>query len=311
MGKMIRQPAFTGGEMLKGGLHCHTTRSDGKGDPAEVIRLHKEHGYDFMTLTDHRKYNYDSFGEEGIVIIPGMEMDANFPERAVHCHHIVCIGPEKQNGNGYDQDQYFDSRSIRKPEDTQPMLDWIHENGNMTIYCHPEWSGTPAREFEMLRGNFAMEIWNSGCAINDRLDTNAAYWDELLIQGQQIYGVAVDDGHAMNEHCNGWVMVRAERSVSSILNALKEGCFYSSCGPEIRDFYVEDGWAYIASSPVKEIKFHHLRAPYSVFLPAEGEETLSEAKVRITAPGYIRASVLDAEGHRAWTNPIFFEGEND
>ena len=73
---MKRQAAFSGAApMLKGALHCHTTRSDGKGDPAEVIALHKEHGYDVIALTDHRLYNYDNFGEDGITIIPGMEID--------------------------------------------------------------------------------------------------------------------------------------------------------------------------------------------------------------------------------------------
>lgn len=36
---MLRQQAFnqTGNNMLKGALHCHTTRSDGRGTPEEVI----------------------------------------------------------------------------------------------------------------------------------------------------------------------------------------------------------------------------------------------------------------------------------
>jgi predicted metal-dependent phosphoesterase TrpH len=52
---MKQQQAFAGSEkMLKGGLHCHTTRSDGRGTPEEVIRLHHENGYDFLALTDHR-----------------------------------------------------------------------------------------------------------------------------------------------------------------------------------------------------------------------------------------------------------------
>ena len=37
---MIRQAAFAGNKnnpMLKGGLHCHTTRSDGHGTPEEVM----------------------------------------------------------------------------------------------------------------------------------------------------------------------------------------------------------------------------------------------------------------------------------
>ena len=52
---MQRQQAFTGTEKpLKGGLHCHTTRSDGQETPEEVIRMHEEHGYDFLSITDHR-----------------------------------------------------------------------------------------------------------------------------------------------------------------------------------------------------------------------------------------------------------------
>lgn len=308
---MKRQTAFKSRmPFIKGALHTHTTRSDGKGDPADVIRLHKRSGYDFIALTDHRLYNYDSFGVDGITILPGMEVDANFKKRdksaAVHCHHIVSLGPVE--GNGFAQDQRFERMFIDRPEETQAMIDMLHENGNLTIYCHPQWSGTPARDFEMLRGNFAMEIWNSGCALENQLDTNAACWDELLAQGQRIYGVATDDGHEMHQHCNGWVMVRCENSVPAILEALKAGAFYASCGPEIHDFYVEDGVAHIACSPVKEIHFHHLRTPFKVIRPEEGE--LTGGSVKLRANGYIRASVVDENGRRAWTNPIFLDDED-
>ena len=73
---IIRQQAFTGGndKFLKGGLHCHTTRSDGQLPPEEVIRLHAENGYDFLALTDHRFYNYTNFAPEtNVLIVPGME----------------------------------------------------------------------------------------------------------------------------------------------------------------------------------------------------------------------------------------------
>ncbi len=306
---MKRQAAFLSGEkMLKGGLHCHTTRSDGKGEVSEVIRLHKENGYDFMAVTDHRLYNYDNFGVEGITILPGMEMDGNFPrvQRAVHCHHIVCLGQTKEDGNPYAQDERFDSWKLTAPTDTQAHLDTLHANGQLTIYAHPQWSGTPAREFEMLEGNFAMEVWNSGCAIENQIDTNAAYWDELLAQGKRIFGVATDDGHAMSHHCNGWVRVRSENTVPAILDALKNGAFYASCGPEIYDFYVEDGVAHVKCSPVKSIRFVHLRVPYPLETAAPGE-TLTEASTPVRMGDYIRATVVDSEGRRAWTNPIFLE----
>ena len=166
---IIRQAAFTGSQrLLKGALHCHTTRSDGKVSPEEVIRLHKQNGYDFMALTDHRNYNFRNFAPEtDMLILPGMEMDSNFPDRPVHCHHIVCLGPV--DGNGFAQDDAFEPVYITNPGQTQAMLDDIHACGNMTMYCHPQWSGTPASEFSMLQGNFAMEIYNAGCAIEFRL----------------------------------------------------------------------------------------------------------------------------------------------
>ena len=42
---MTRQAAFTGSApLLKGGLHCHTTRSDGAMSPEDVIRFHVQNG---------------------------------------------------------------------------------------------------------------------------------------------------------------------------------------------------------------------------------------------------------------------------
>ena len=304
---MIRQAAFINAEKhLKGGLHCHTTRSDGRVEPADVMRLHKQNGYDFLAITDHRFYNYENFAPEtGITVIPGMEMDRNLPGPGIHCHHIVTIGPEKKDGNGFEQDQRFESAKITTQAECQEMLDMLHANGNMTIYCHPEWSGVTAREFEDLTGNFAMEIWNSGCAIEDGVDTNAAYWDELLAQGKRIWGVATDDGHAIYQHCKGWVMVNSENNVASILEALKNGAFYSSCGPEIYDFYVEDGYAHVKCSPVKNIQFVHLRVPYKLVKAPEGG-TITEGSINVWRTEYVRAVVTDAEGRRAWTNPIFY-----
>ena len=62
---MIRQQAFTKpGKFLKGGLHCHTTRSDGELSPADTLRFAARDGYDFMALTDHQLYNLKNFIED-------------------------------------------------------------------------------------------------------------------------------------------------------------------------------------------------------------------------------------------------------
>lgn len=300
---IIRQSAFGGEEkLLKGGLHCHTTRSDGRGTPEEVIAKHVENGYDFLALTDHRKYNFTNFTDLPITILPGMEMDRNFyGEGCVHCFHTVCVGPVE--GNGYEQDQTFQSGYVKDQFDFQQLLDDIHAHNNMTIYCHPEWSGTPAEEFMHMKGNFAMEIWNSGCAIENEQDMNAAYWDQLLFDGQHIWGVATDDGHAMYQHCCGWVRVRAENNVPAILKALKEGSFYSSTGPEIYDFYVEDGVAKVKCSPAARVEFITWRMPTRI---VRGENLTEAEHDFYDKAKYVRACVVDKDGNRAWTNPIFF-----
>lgn len=311
---MIRQQAFIGkNTMLKGGLHCHTTRSDGALSPEEAIRLYKSHNYDFLAITDHRIYNYKDFDlKAGLTIIPGMEYDSVFSVGdAFRCFHTVCLGPHKENGNGFEQDQTFESAKSTCQEEYQPYLDEIHKQGNLTIYCHPEWSSTPARYFEKLKGNFAMEIWNSVCAIEHGMVTDAAYWDELLGQGQRIYGVAADDGHAVHHHCHGWVMVNAENNVNAILAALKEGCFYSTTGPVIKDFYVSDeGIAHIECSGVSKIRFISDGHPSGMVRGENDSLTSADFNLRADWSGnwkYVRAAIYAADGTRAWTNPIWLD----
>lgn len=304
---MKRQEAFVNQKtMLKGGLHCHTTRSDGDGTPEEVIKLHKENGYDFLALTDHRFYNYKNFAEDvEMTIIPGMEFDNTFVRgNGFRTFHTVFIGPDDET-NGYKQDEKLPSGDAVNQEGFQKYLDEAHEKNNLTIYCHPQWSSTPTRYFDKLKGNFAFEIWNSGCAIENDMDTdNGAYWDDLLGIGVKIFAVATDDGHAMYQHCKGWVMVNAENNVKDILSALQKGAFYSSCGPVIKDFYVEDGVAHIETSACEKIIFQCDKKPSRKFIAED--ELLTGAKLDLKDDyDYIRVTVIDKEGRRAWTNPIF------
>ena len=308
---MIRQAAFIDdNKMLKGGLHCHTTRSDGSCTPEEVMILHKENGYDFLAITDHRRYNHVNFAPEtGLTIIPGMEFDngGSIPcKHGFRTYHTVCIGPSQEDGNGFAHEERVPSVNAPDQQTDQVFLDEIHAKKNLTIYCHPEWSSTPARYFDKLRGNFAMEIWNSGCVIDNDMDKDAAYWDELLGQGIRIFGVATDDGHPIYHHCKGWVMVNAENNVNAILKALEDGAFYSSTGPEIYDFYVKDGKAVVECSPAAMLRLHSDCHPTRLCQDPEGKP-VTRAEFDVSDYDYIRITVIDEQGRHAWTNPIFLD----
>ncbi|GHU72096.1 phosphotransferase [Clostridia bacterium] len=307
----IIQSAFASAKMpLKGALHVHTTRSDGEGSPEEVLRLYASKGYDFVALTDHNLYNHHNFAPEtGLLIIPGVERNQSMTDEKpgqVHTFHTVCLGHSKERGNTWQQDQRFD-RAVRVADQhaLQPYLDDMHASGQITVLCHPMWSGTPAREFSKLRGHFAMEIWNSGCAIENEMDSNAAYWDEILSQGIRWWGVAVDDGHAMNHHGNGWVSVSADKTIDGVIDALEDGAFYSSCGPEIYDFRVESGAARIECSPCACAGFAFSHRPNVLTWDREAAGVTCAVFNIPEGMPYVRGIVKDANGRRAWTNPIF------
>ena len=303
---MIHQAAFEGNApLLKGNLHCHTTRSDAVSSPETVIRQYAAMGYDFLALTDHRLYNYENFvPETGLMILPGMELDANFSEPIHHCVHLVSVGPEKEKGNGFSQDERFDSLSVDDLAQIQPLVQLIRDGNNLPVFCHPEWSGNTAQEIMGLKDISLMELWNSGCAVENGLDAHASYWDEVLFSGRKMYGVASDDGHHPHQNGLGYIRVRAEKNPSSILDALRRGAFYASCGPEIYDFYLEDGQAVILCSPVEAIRFRHFRVPYP---ERRGSGIMGHQIAPRKNSNYIRAEIVDAQGRMAWTNPIFLD----
>ena len=303
---IIRQAAFEKkGTFLKGNTHTHTTRSDGQGSPETTMRDYASMGFDFLALTDHRIYNYKSYAPDtGLMILPGMELDFTMPGPGIHCVHLVSIGPDQQDGNRYEQDQAFERVLGDTAAEVMPMLNGIRQAGNVPIFCHPEWSGTCIREIEQVTGFSLMEIWNSGCAISDGLDSHAAYWDELLCDGRRVFGVASDDSHHPHHNGHGYVMVKAEKSPAAILKALENGEFYASCGPEIYDFYVENDKAVVICSPAARIRFRHFRSPYGV---RDGENITAHQQVIRDGTNYIRAEVVDAQGRQAWTNPIFLD----
>ena len=304
---MIRQAAFAQeGPFLKGGLHCHTTRSDGEGAPEDVIRRHYEQGYHFMALTDHNIFNRINYADVPITMLSGIERDMEilgWGKGRPLCVHIVGIGdPAAPEGPGQDETIPHYGRH----EDcsfAQGMIDEMHGWGLKTFYCHPEWSGTAYADYRCLQGNFGLELWNSGCAFENELDVNNGHeWDEALDEGRRIWGVAVDDGHAMDHHCHGWVMVKSGNSAPEILQALENGAFYASCGPEIHDFFVRDGRAFVDCSDAAGVSFYTLRFP----LRKTAGEHVTHAECDLPdGIRYVRAVVTDACGHRAWTNPVF------
>lgn len=79
--------------LLKGGLHIHTTCSDGKLTPQEVADAYLERGYDFIAFTDHDYLLKDNYREiynevkSDLLLFHGIELTV-FVKGYVHVNKI-------------------------------------------------------------------------------------------------------------------------------------------------------------------------------------------------------------------------------
>src|SRR4051812_5430218 len=70
-------------------LHLHTTASDGKGAPADVVRVAAARGVGLLAITDH--HTLDGYATArragtaaGVVVLPGVELDCVSGRNGVH-----------------------------------------------------------------------------------------------------------------------------------------------------------------------------------------------------------------------------------
>jgi hypothetical protein len=100
-------------------------------------------------------------------------------------------------------------------------------------------------------------------------------------------------------------MVKAEENTpEALLAALKAGLFYSSQGPEIRSVEITDTTVDVTCS-----------AAVSVMVQGQGSgakavhgASMSRASVprdRLRGSPWLRVTVVDAAGRRAWSNPYW------
>src|SRR5512132_2460078 len=77
---------------FKGNTHTHTLESDGDSTPDEVTRWYKEHGYNFLVLSDHNvRTSIDALNAKYAArgtfpLRPGEEVTSSFESKAIHVH---------------------------------------------------------------------------------------------------------------------------------------------------------------------------------------------------------------------------------
>ena len=118
---------------------------------------------------------------------------------------------------------------------------------------------------------------------------------------------ANDDMHIFSRAGGAYNMVLCEeKSIDSIINAIKRGSFYASFGIKLEDIKVEDN--------IISLKNGDKRVPYVYFkfIGKNGkvlkEEKGNEASYIVKGDeGYIRVEAYREDGARAWLQPFLIE----
>jgi hypothetical protein len=305
-----RLPAFTApGRFWRGNLHTHSTRSDGVLDPEEVCRRYRAEGYDFLALTDHfvGAYGYPivdtvPFRTNSFTTILGAELHSGAMANG-ELWHILAVGlpPDFAPSNspkfvpvaGQESGPELAARAVAA--------------GAFVAVAHPQWSGLTLADARSIAAAHAVEIYNHGCAEGcDRAD-GFAIADLLLTEGRRLSLVATDDAHFSEpDHFGGWVMVKAEANEpGALLAALKAGQFYSSQGPELRDVRITDHAVEVECSAVRSM----IVQGAGTASKAVHGHSMTRAEIpleRFRASPFVRVTLIDHAGKRAWSNPHFF-----
>jgi hypothetical protein len=95
-----------------------------------------------------------------------------------------------------------------------------------------------------------------------------------------------------------------ENSPVSVLESLKEGAFYSSQGPDLIDIEIESDTAEIHSTPVSTVI---IQGQGSAYVAQHGQSLVSTqlSLERLKKSPWLRVTVIDHNGKRAWSNPIW------
>ena len=295
----------------KGNTHTHTINSDGDSSPDDVVKWYKEHGYQFLVLTDHNVLT----SVEGLnalhaldgqfLVIRGEEVTDRFGDKPIHI-------------NGLDPARKIDPQGGNSVvEVIQRNVDAIRDARAVPHINHPNfrWAIT-ADELKQIKNNKLFEIYNGHPQVNNLggggVPGLEEAWDAILTSGLMLYGIAVDDAHHFKRHDDrsasrpgqGWVVVRAEKlEAQSLLAAMERGDFYASTGVELNDYQVNAASMTIVVKPNSWSKFR-------IQFIGTGGKVLSESTTNWATyrfrgdEGYVRARVIESNGLMAWTQPV-------
>ena len=258
---------------FKANLHTHSTISDGKLTREEVKEAYKGLGYQILCLTDHNVIaDHSDMNDPDFLMLTGMEININSPEQrasGAQTYHLNLIAKDPKNlwspakafrkrpsAAEYEDKMQCEDMDLQYNTDSvNAMIAKANEKGFLVMYNHPTWSCQSYPDYAPLEGLWGMEVRNSECCLLGHNENNFRVYKDILTLGKTIFPLGTDDMHSPRALGKSWIMVGAkELGYSSVMEALENGDFYMSCGPEITEVSFEGTALKVTCSDAQSIR---------------------------------------------------------
>ncbi|MFA6126204.1 MAG: hypothetical protein WC699_02770 [Bacteroidales bacterium] len=253
----------------KGNLHTHSYWSDGNTFPEEVTRWYRDHGYQFLAITDHNllqegrktkvigkdtvvlrelskfRSEFEKPGE--FLLLKAEEISDSSEKRPVHLNGFNLNQVVKPTGGAtVEECTIADFKAIHKALESSGNAEWITIN-------HPNFGWGLTADALAHSGSRFFEVYNGHPSVRNYGDSThigtEMMWDIAnkwrMDHGEKLLlGIATDDAHQYDKYeigkanpGRGWTMVRAsELTPAALYQAMLAGNFYASTGVELIDF---------------------------------------------------------------------------
>lgn len=293
---------------LKGNLHTHTNKSDGMFNLSEVALKYKNDGYNFLAITDHNKLFNGSNKIDNMTIIPGIEISSDYDGfnqnlKGTYMHFNLFF-------NKTDEELKFKVYTYTNSLELQPILNDLQKYNALIQFNHPLFSRLSEDTIFNLNGFDLIEIYNTKDFFSEvGVDSSDCLMLSMLRNGKKILFTANDDYHGKSNLSEdnlcrqSFSVVQGENTVDNILNRIKQGNFYTSNGPVIYDYRLENNVLKIKTENVKYITFYsslrHSKKLYSDTYINYGEYTINGDEK------FVWVVIVDSNGNKAWTQPYY------